>query len=87
MTRRTSATWTFLITALALFMVSLDNLVVTMALPVIRQDLGASLADLEWIVNEGKFPQDVIDICWKALRGEFPKKPELETLSNVAGNA
>ena len=42
---------------------------------------------LEWIVNEGKFPQDVIDICWKALRGEFPKKPELETLSNVAGNA
>jgi len=51
MTRRTSATWTFAITALALFMVSLDNLVVTMALPVIRLDLGASLADLEWTVN------------------------------------
>ena len=51
MTRRTSATWTFAITALALFMVSLDNLVVTMALPVIRRDLGASLADLEWTVN------------------------------------
>ena len=31
---------------------------------------------LEWIVNEGKFPQDVIDLCWKALRGEFPKKGE-----------
>ena len=51
MTRRTSATWTFAITALALFMVSLDNLVVTMALPVIRLELGASLADLEWTVN------------------------------------
>ena len=51
MARRTSATWTFAITALALFMVSLDNLVVTMALPVIRLDLGASLADLEWTVN------------------------------------
>jgi len=51
MTRRTSATWTFAITALALFMVSLDNLIVTMALPVIRLDLGASLADLEWTVN------------------------------------
>lgn len=51
MTRRTSATWTFMITALALFMVSLDNLVVTMALPVIRLDLGASLGDLEWTVN------------------------------------
>jgi EmrB/QacA subfamily drug resistance transporter len=51
MTRRTSAAWTFAVTALALFMVSLDNLVVTMALPVIRRDLGASLADLEWTVN------------------------------------
>ena len=51
MTRRSSAAWTFAITALALFMVSLDNLVVTMALPVIRRDLGASLADLEWTVN------------------------------------
>jgi len=29
---------------------------------------------LEWVVSEGKFPQDVVDICWKALRGEFPKK-------------
>ena len=29
---------------------------------------------LEWIVNEGKFSQDVVDICWKALRGEFPSK-------------
>jgi DNA polymerase-3 subunit epsilon len=29
---------------------------------------------LEWIVNEGKFSQDVVDICWKALRGEFPRK-------------
>ena len=51
MNRRSTATWTFAITALALFMVSLDNLVVTMALPVIRRDLGASLADLEWTVN------------------------------------
>ena len=40
MTRRATA-WTFAITAIALFMVSLDNLVVTTALPVIRRDLGA----------------------------------------------
>lgn len=51
MTRRISPAWTFLVTSLALFMVSLDNLVVTMALPVIRRDLGASLSDLEWTVN------------------------------------
>ena len=35
--------WTFVITSIALFMVTLDNLVVTMALPVIREDLDASL--------------------------------------------
>src|SRR5215217_3388761 len=43
--------WTFAITSLALFMVTLDNLVVSTALPVIREDLHASLADLEWTVN------------------------------------
>src|SRR6476661_635369 len=32
-------------------MVTLDNLVVTTALPVIRNDLHASLASLEWTVN------------------------------------
>jgi DNA polymerase-3 subunit epsilon len=29
---------------------------------------------VEWVINEGKFPQEVVDICWKALRGEFPIK-------------
>lgn len=29
---------------------------------------------VEWVINEGKFPQEVVDICWKALRGEFPVK-------------
>jgi hypothetical protein len=38
--------WTFAITSIALFMVTLDNLVVTTALPVIRRDLGASLQEL-----------------------------------------
>ncbi len=30
---------------------------------------------LEWMVSDGKFGQDVVDICWKALKGEFPSKP------------
>ena len=38
--------WTFVITSLALFMVVLDNLVVSTALPVIRTDLDASLEEL-----------------------------------------
>lgn len=33
------------------FMVTLDNLVVTNALPVIRTEMGASLGDLQWFVN------------------------------------
>ena len=43
--------WTLALASLGLFMVALDTLVVTTALPVIRVDLGASLTDLEWTVN------------------------------------
>jgi EmrB/QacA subfamily drug resistance transporter len=43
--------WTLAIVSIALFMVTLDNLVVTNALVSIREDLGASLEQLEWTVN------------------------------------
>src|SRR5215216_4896099 len=43
--------WTFAVTSIALFMVTLDNLVVSTALPVIRVDLDASVSQLEWTVN------------------------------------
>ncbi len=39
------------ITGAAVFMVTLDNLVVTNALPSIRADLGASISQLGWFVN------------------------------------
>ncbi|MQY06160.1 MFS transporter [Actinomadura macrotermitis] len=42
---------TFIITGVALFMVTLDNLIVTNALPAIRADLGTGLEGLEWTVN------------------------------------
>jgi EmrB/QacA subfamily drug resistance transporter len=51
MSTRSNTLWTFAITSIALFMVTLDNLVVTTALPVIREDLHASLSQLEWTVN------------------------------------
>lgn len=38
------------------FMGSLDNLVVSTALPVIRTDLGASITDLQWFVNAYTLP-------------------------------
>jgi EmrB/QacA subfamily drug resistance transporter len=43
--------WTLVLASLGLFMVALDTLVVTTALPVLRVDLGASLSELEWTVN------------------------------------
>jgi EmrB/QacA subfamily drug resistance transporter len=43
--------WTLAVVSIALFMVTLDNLVVTNALVSIREDLGASLEELEWTVN------------------------------------
>ncbi|MDI6104913.1 DHA2 family efflux MFS transporter permease subunit [Actinoplanes sp. NEAU-A12] len=38
------------------FMGALDNLVVSTALPVIRTELGASIADLQWFVNAYTLP-------------------------------
>src|SRR4051812_11994051 len=49
MTRK--AIWTLVVASVALFMVTLDNLVVTTALPSIRTDLGATIDQLEWTVN------------------------------------
>src|SRR3954453_21838466 len=49
MERRTG--WTFAITSIALFMVTLDNLVVSTAIPRIRLDLGAGIEGIEWTVN------------------------------------
>ena len=43
--------WTLAVASLAVFMTALDTLVVTTALPVLRADLGASLSELEWMVN------------------------------------
>jgi EmrB/QacA subfamily drug resistance transporter len=51
MSARSRTLWTFGITSAALFMASLDNLVVTTALPSIRAHLHASLAGLQWTVN------------------------------------
>ena len=51
MTGKTRTVWTFVVTSAALFMASLDNLVVTTALPSIRDHLHASLEGLQWTVN------------------------------------
>jgi MFS family permease len=43
--------WTLLAVSAATFMLLLDITVVNVALPSIRQDLGASFTDLQWVVG------------------------------------
>jgi len=74
MTARARTTWTFLITAVALFMVTLDNLVVTTALPVIRRDLHADLQQLEWTVNAYTLTFAVLLLTGAALGDRFGRR-------------
>jgi EmrB/QacA subfamily drug resistance transporter len=48
---RGRAAWTLALTGVAYFMVALDSLVVTTALPAIHRELGGSLSTLDWTVN------------------------------------
>src|SRR6185436_2028610 len=66
--------WTFAITSVALFMTTLDNLVVTTALPVIREDLHASLSGLEWTVNAYTLTFAVLLITGAALGDRFGRR-------------
>jgi EmrB/QacA subfamily drug resistance transporter len=66
--------WTFVITSLALFMVVLDNLVVSTALPVIRTDLDASLEQLEWTVNAYTLTFAVLLLTGAALGDRFGRR-------------
>src|SRR6185369_4019628 len=76
MTRKlgSGSAWTFVITSVALFMVTLDNLVVTTALPVIRKDLHASLSQLEWTVNAYTLTFAVLLLTGAALGDRFGRR-------------
>jgi EmrB/QacA subfamily drug resistance transporter len=74
MSARTKTLWTFVITSIALFMVTLDNLVVTMALPSIRLDLGATIEDLEWTVNAYTLSFAVLLLTGAALGDRFGRR-------------
>ncbi|HXH87257.1 MAG TPA: MFS transporter [Gaiellaceae bacterium] len=74
MTAKTKTIWTFVITSIALFMVTLDNLVVTTAIPVIRTDLNASLESLEWTVNAYTLTFAVLLLTGAALGDRFGRR-------------
>ncbi|MEB0285718.1 MFS transporter [Cryobacterium sp. 10S3] len=50
-TRRVPIWLAIVASSLPMFMATLDNLVVTGALPVINRDLGASIEELQWVIN------------------------------------
>lgn len=72
--RRASVAWAIAITGAALFMGSLDNLVVTFALPVIRKSLHAGLAGLEWTVNAYTLTFAVLLLTGAALGDRFGRR-------------
>ncbi|WP_241976009.1 MFS transporter [Cryobacterium algoricola] len=51
LTRRVPIWLAIVASSLPMFMATLDNLVVTGALPVINRDLGASIEELQWVIN------------------------------------
>src|SRR5919197_6490226 len=74
MTARSRTIWTFAITSIALFMVTLDNLVVSTAIPVIRRDLHATLSQLEWTVNAYTLTFAVLLLTGAALGDRFGRR-------------
>ncbi|HWC24941.1 MAG TPA: MFS transporter, partial [Solirubrobacteraceae bacterium] len=74
MQTRASMAWTLAITSIALFMVVLDNLVVSTALPVIRVELGASVEQLGWTVNGYTLPFAVLLVTGAALGDRFGRR-------------
>ncbi|WP_027347118.1 DHA2 family efflux MFS transporter permease subunit [Hamadaea tsunoensis] len=66
--------WTWIAASVAVFMVSMDNLVVTNALPVIRLKLDAGLEGLEWTVNAYTLSFAVFLLTGAALGDRFGRR-------------
>jgi len=73
-TVRSRTVWAIALTSVVGFMASLDNLVVTTALPAIRIHLGGSLQDLEWTVNAYTLTFAVLLLLGAALGDRFGRR-------------
>src|SRR5450631_2204402 len=71
---RHTAVWTLILTSAALFIVTLDNLVVSTAPPTIRRDLHASIQQLEWTVNAYTLTFAVLLLTGAALGDRFGRR-------------
>ncbi|MEH3054729.1 MAG: MFS transporter [Patulibacter minatonensis] len=71
---RRAAILTIAVASVAAFMTSLDNLVVGVALPSIRQAMGGSMESLEWTVNAYTMAFAVTMIAMAALGDRFGRR-------------
>src|SRR5580698_7195420 len=71
---RSRRNWTLGIVSVAPVMVVHDNLVVSVALPSIRRDLGASIQSLEWTVNAYVLAYAVLLLTGAALGDRFGRR-------------
>ncbi|HET9972422.1 MAG TPA: MFS transporter [Streptosporangiaceae bacterium] len=66
--------WMYLACCIAVFMIAMDNLIVTNALPVIRQALHTGLEGLEWTVNAYTMTFAVLLLTGAALGDRFGRR-------------
>src|SRR4051794_3015047 len=66
--------WTLVLASVAVFMTALDTLVVTTALPVLRESLHASLPSLEWTVNAYNLSFACLLLTGAALGDRFGRR-------------
>lgn len=66
--------WTLVLAGLGAFLCSLDVVVVATALPALRTDLGANLADLEWTINGYNLAFACLMLTGTALGDRFGRR-------------
>jgi EmrB/QacA subfamily drug resistance transporter len=66
--------WTVVLASFGAFMTALDTLVVANSLPALREDLNASLGDLEWTVNAYNLAFAVLLLTGAALGDRYGRK-------------
>ena len=71
---RRKRTWVLALTSIASLMVALDTLVVSTALTTIREDLAASVEELEWTVNSYNLSLAVLLLPAAALGDRFGRR-------------
>jgi len=74
MTNRSDWGWTLALAAFGTFLTALDIVVVSTALPTLRTELHASLADLEWTINGYNLVFAALMLTGAALGDRFGRK-------------